>query len=231
MEVGWHPARRRHRPLQSFEARLTRSADLDATLAAIITPVVDAMGFALVRIQLAVQEGGRVLQIMAEDPATGQLTLDQCAALSRALDLPLEEADPIPGDYALEVSSPGIDRPLTRVRDFEQWAGFDVKLALKSPVDGRGRAQGVLGALEDDRITIELKSGTRLAIALDNIASAKLVLTDRLLAATRPLDASGADEVIEVPPVAAGAAHGDAGNDNDNDIHDDETDPNRNPED
>jgi ribosome maturation factor RimP len=219
MEVGWHPARRLHRPLQPSEALLTPNPDLDATLAAIIAPVVAAMGLELVRIQLGVQEGGRVLQIMAEDPATGQLTLDQCAALSRALDAPLEQADPIPGDYALEVSSPGIDRPLTRRGDFERWAGFDAKLVLRAPIDGRVRVQGVLGALEDDILAIELKSGTRLVVRLDNVASAKLVLTDRLLAATRPLDASGADEVIEVPPaLPADTDHDDAGNDNETDI-------------
>jgi ribosome maturation factor RimP len=217
MEVGWHLARRLHRPLQPSEASLNPNPDLDATLAALITPVVTAMGLDLVRIHLGVQEGGRVLQIMAEDPGTGQLTLDQCAALSRALDAPLEAADPIPGDYALEVSSPGIDRPLTRRADFEQWAGFDAKLMLRAPIDGRVRLQGVLAGLEDDILTIELKSGTRLTVPFDNIASAKLVLTDRLLAATRPLDASDADEVIEVPP-SAEAPHEDAGNDNETDI-------------
>ncbi len=187
------------------EADLIQNADLDAALDGIIAPVVAAMGLDLVRIQFGVQEGGRVLQIMAEDPATGQLTLDQCAGLSRALDGPLEAADPIPGDYALEVSSPGIDRPLTRRGDYEKWAGFDAKLTLHTPIDGRIRLQGVIAGLEADMLMIELKSGTRVEAALANIAAAKLVLTDRLLAATRPLDASGADEVIEVPAADDGS--------------------------
>ncbi|KPF74964.1 hypothetical protein IP88_07555 [alpha proteobacterium AAP81b] len=154
------------------------------------------MGFDLVRIWLGQQENGQTLQIMAEDPATGQLTLDQCAAISRALDLPLEEADPIPFEYALEVSSPGIDRPLTRLADYDRWQGHDAKLSFSAPIDGRVRASGVIAGRENDRITIELKSGDRLAVAFGAITAAKLVLTDRLIAATRPIDTSGADEIV-----------------------------------
>lgn len=155
------------------------------------------MGFAVVRIQLAGQPGGKVLQVMAEDPATGQLTLDQCAAISRALDLPLDEADPIPGEYALEVSSPGIDRPLTRLSDWQRWQGHEAKLSLTAAIDGRVRAAGVIGDVDGDIITLTLKSGEALALSFGDIAAAKLVLTDRLIAETRPLDSSGADEIIE----------------------------------
>ncbi len=171
------------------------------------------------RIQLSGKPGARTLQVMAEDPATGQLTLDQCATISRALDLPLDEADPIPGEYALEVSSPGIDRPLTRRADWERWSGHEARLTLSEPVDGQVRAHGVIAGVEADMVTIDAKSGGRLVLPLAAIASAKLVLTAKLIAASRPLDASGADEVIEMPEDLP-----DATNDNDTDDTEDTND-------
>ena len=184
--------------------------DLDARLDAIIAPIVAAMGLDLVRIQLSGQPGGLTLQVMAEDPATGQLTLDQCAALSRALDLPLDEADPIAGEYSLEVSSPGIDRPLTRPADWAKWAGHEVRLKLEPKVDGRARVHGDIVGLDGDTLDgdwaiVAGKDGTTLRLPLASIKGAKLVLTDRLIAASRPLDATGADEIIET----GAAAHND----------------------
>lgn len=190
--------------------------DLDARLASIIAPVVTAMGLELVRIQLSGQPGSFTLQVMAEDPATGQLTLDQCAALSRALDLPLDEADPIDGEYALEVSSPGIDRPLTRRIDWQNWLGHEARLKLDPPVDGRVRAHGEISALEGEEVVITGKTGGELRLPLANIRAAKLVLTDRLIAATRPLDTSGADEIIESGPLLGSPAD----NDNETPDHD-----------
>jgi ribosome maturation factor RimP len=189
---------------------LTDTADLAAKLNAIIAPVVTELGFDLVRVQLTGNSGDKTLQIMAEDPATGQLTLGQCASISRALDLPLEETDPIEGEYALEVSSPGIDRPLTRMKDWVRWTGHEVRLKLDPPIDGRPRAHGVISAVEGDNITLEVKSIGPIILPFAAIASAKLVLTPKLINATRPLDASGADEVIELPDI-----EGDSANDND----------------
>ena len=171
--------------------------DLDARLDAIVAPIVAAMGLDLVRIQLSGQPGSLTLQVMAEDRATGQLTLDQCAALSRALDAPLDEADPIAGEYALEVSSPGIDRPLTRPGDWTKWAGHEVRLKLEPKVDGRARVHGDIVGLEGDEAVVTGKDGETLRLPLASIKGAKLVLTGRLIAASRPLDASGADEIIE----------------------------------
>lgn len=171
--------------------------DLDARLDAIIAPIVVAMGLELVRIQLSGQPGSLKLQVMAEDPATGQLTLDQCAALSRALDLPLDEADPIASEYALEVSSPGIDRPLTRPADWAKWAGHEVRIKLEPKVDGRVRVHGDIDGLDGNDVLITGKDGNTLRLPLASISGAKLVLTNRLIAASRPLDASGADEIIE----------------------------------
>jgi ribosome maturation factor RimP len=170
---------------------------LQDRLHAIIAPIVAAMGLELVRIQLSGQAGSLTLQVMAEDPATGQLTIDQCAKLSRALDAPLDEADPIDGEYALEVSSPGIDRPLTRRKDWEAWTGHEVRLKLESKLDGRARAHGDIAGLDGDDVLITERSGGTLRLPLAAIESAKLVLTNRLIAAARPLDASGADEIIE----------------------------------
>ena len=177
-------------------------ANLAAALDAIIAPVVAELGYDLVRIQLLGTPGGRTLQIMAEDRATGQLTLGQCAEISRALDLPLEEADPIDGEYALEVSSPGIDRPLTRRADWERWAGHEVRVKIDPPVDGRARAHGVIGDLNGDMVTLTIKNVGAVVLPLAAIGAAKLVLTPALLKATRPLDASGADELIEFPEIA-----------------------------
>jgi ribosome maturation factor RimP len=138
------------------------------------------------------------------------LTLGQCAEISRALDLPLEEADPIDGEYALEVSSPGIDRPLTRRIDWERWTGHEVRVKLDPPVDGRARAHGVISALDGDNVTLTVKSVGAVVLPLAAISAAKLVLTPALIKATRPLDASDADELIELPETA-----GEHDNDND----------------
>ncbi|OYU14029.1 MAG: ribosome maturation factor [Alphaproteobacteria bacterium PA4] len=172
---------------------------IDTALHAIIAPVVADLGFDLVRIQLSGKPGDQTLQIMAEDRATGQLTLDQCAAISRALDLPLDEADPIPGEYALEVSSPGIDRPLTRPGDWIKWQGHEVRLKLEPAIDGRVRAHGSILGLADDVVTLDVKSVGAILLPLAAIQSAKLVLTPKLIKASQPLDASDADELIEAP--------------------------------
>ena len=197
MEVG----RERSRPPLPVLAgnHLTDTATLHATLNAIIAPVVAELGFDLVRVQLSGKPGDMTLQVMAEDRATGQLTLDQCAEISRALDVPLEEADPIDSEYALEVSSPGIDRPLTRLADWDKWQGHEVRLKLDPPVDGRARAHGVIAGLNGDMVTLEVKSVGPVILPFAAIAAAKLVLTPQLLKASKPLDASGADELIELP--------------------------------
>ena len=188
--------------------------DLDARLSSVIAPVVAAMGLDLVRIQLSGQPGSMTLQVMAEDPATGQLTIDQCARLSRALDLPLDEADPISSEYNLEVSSPGIDRPLTRAADWLRWIGHEAKMKLEPKVDGRARVAGDIGGLEGNEVLLTTNEGEALRLPLDSIRQAKLVLTDRLIAQSRPLDPTGADEIIESGPLSETAA------DNDNETPD-----------
>jgi ribosome maturation factor RimP len=143
------------------------------------------------------------LQVMAERPETGQLVIEDCAALSHRISDridALEEAGEvlIEEAYRLEVSSPGIDRPLTRAGDFAHWAGHEARVALKNPVDGNRKSiQGDLVGIEDDTVTLDDRKSGKVSFPLSDIHSAKLVLTDRLIAATRPLDTSGADEILE----------------------------------
>jgi len=174
-----------------------------ARLTEIIEPEAKALGFDLVRVKMMQSEagdGGQALQVMAEDPATGQLIIDQCAALSRrisdAIDRNEERGEVlIEGAFHLEVSSPGIDRPLTRRKDFANWAGHEVKISLDKSVEGQRNLRGVLKGIEGDLVTIDDNRTGPVSIALETIHSAKLVLTDALIAATRPLDSSGADEL------------------------------------
>jgi len=180
-------------------------ADL-ARIIEIVEPEVKALGFELVRVKIMGAEAGegeKALQIMAEDPETGQLVIDQCAEISRRISDridALEEQGEVLIDeaYRLEVSSPGIDRPLTRLKDFADWQGHEAKLALVEPVEGnRKTLKGDLAGLEGEAVLIDDAKSGRLSIPFANIHSAKLVLTDRLIAATRPLDMSGAEQVLE----------------------------------
>ena len=171
-----------------------------AALTALIEPVVADMGLALVRVQLKGGKGSQTLQVMAEEPATGQLVIDKCAELSRRLSDILDEADPIDGEYALEVSSPGIDRPLTRPHDWVRWAGHDVRIKLRE--GARKNLHGRIGASDGMVVTIEPPGGAPVTVALADIDGAKLVLTNRLINETRPLDMAGIDEFIEEPETA-----------------------------
>ena len=178
-----------------------------ARITQIVEPEAQALGFDLVRVivfgKSEVGDEEVTLQIMAERPDTGQLVIEDCAALSRrvsdAMDA-LEEAGEmlIEEAYRLEVSSPGIDRPLTRAKDFAQWAGHEVRALLNAPVDGnRKSVQGDLIGIEGDLISLDDRKSGRVSFPLSDVHSAKLVLTDRLIAATRPLDTAGVDEILE----------------------------------
>ena len=178
-----------------------------ARITAVIEPEVKALGFDLVRVKLF--KGGEIgdeeqtLQIMAERPETGQLVIDDCAALSHRISDRIDELEEagevlIADAYRLEVSSPGIDRPLTRPKDYAAWAGHEVRVQLTEPVAGNRKSlQGDLVGLEGDEVTLEDRKSGRVSFPLAHVHSARLVLTDRLIAATRPLDTSGADEILE----------------------------------
>ncbi|MGF1607255.1 MAG: ribosome maturation factor RimP [Rhodothalassiaceae bacterium] len=148
----------------------------------LIEPTVEALGFELVRVTYG---GGKraTLQIMAERP-DGTMTVDDCAALSREVSALLDVEDPIPSEYLLEVSSPGIDRPLTRAKDFDRWKGFHAKLELDTPIEGQRRFTGRLDGLEGDRVVIDTQEG-QVRAPLAHIHKAKLVLTDDLIKAAQ----------------------------------------------
>lgn len=179
-----------------------------ATLHAIIAPEAEALGFDLVRVKLFGGSGDRTLQVMAENPATGQLTIDDCTVLSHRISdkldaLEAEGRDPLKEAYRLEVSSPGIDRPLTRLKDYEQWVGHEARVSLTGPTEaGRKVLTGPILGVDGDRITIGVRKADPVTVGLDQIADAKLVLTDALLAATRPLSSAGADEFETEAPTA-----------------------------
>ena len=174
-------------------------ADVAQQLTDLIEPEARALGFDLVRVKLFGGAGDLTLQVMAERPDTRQLNIDDCAELSRRIsDVmdALEEAgrDPIKEAYRLEVSSPGIDRPLTRLADFDVWKGHEARIHLVEPIDGRKQLTGDLVGVEGDQITIDVKKHKAMTIGFDQVADAKLLFTDRLLAATAPLSTAGADE-------------------------------------
>jgi ribosome maturation factor RimP len=174
-----------------------------ATLTALVEPEAKALGLDLVRVALFGAGEERTLQIMAERPETRQLTIDDCAALSHRISdrldaLEAEGRDPVEGSYRLEVSSPGIDRPLTRLADFADWAGHEAKVQLTeagaAAHEGRKALNGTLRGVEVGTIAFEDRKSGSMRFRYEDVASAKLILTDRLIAATRPLDATGAEE-------------------------------------
>lgn len=175
-----------------------------ARLIQVIEPEAEALGFELVRVKMTGSGEERTLQIMAEDPATGQLVVEQCMELSRRVSDRIDEVEEesgvelVQGAYHLEVSSPGIDRPLTRPKDFANWAGHETKIALAEKVDGHRNLRGELLGIEGDIVSIEDNKAGRIAVLLDKIHSAQLVFTDKLLAATQPLDMSGVDDIEDL---------------------------------
>ncbi|OYX65302.1 MAG: ribosome maturation factor [Sphingomonadales bacterium 32-64-17] len=177
-------------------------ADL-TRLISIIEPEAEALGFELVRVRMAGSGEERTLQIMAEDPATGQMIVEQCATLSRAISnrfdaIEEEEGELIEGAYMLEVSSPGIDRPLTRAKDYANWVGHEARISLVEKIGDHRKLKGELLGIEGETVTIRDNKAGEIAVPLANIHSAQLELTDKLIAATLPLDAEGADEFEEI---------------------------------
>ncbi|MDB5681659.1 MAG: ribosome maturation protein RimP [Sphingomonas bacterium] len=165
-----------------------------ARLTQLIEPEAQALGFDLVRVRMFGGGDDLTLQVMAERPDTRQLTIDDCAELSRRISDTFDAVDPIEEAYRLEVSSPGIDRPLTRLKDFADWTGHEARIRLTDEIDGRKQLTGDLAGVDGDRITIDVKKHEAMTIGFDQVADAKLLITDRLLAATAPLSAAGADE-------------------------------------
>lgn len=168
-----------------------------AALTHLIEAEAEKLGFALVRVKMMGGESDPTLQVMAERPDTRQLNIDDCAALSRALSAMLDESDPIESAYRLEVSSPGIDRPLTRLTDFSDWEGHEARVNLIETVDGKKQFKGVLKGRDGDAISAAILGKDDIVFDFTNIHSAKLVLTDQLITETAPLSTKGAETIKE----------------------------------
>ena len=157
---------------------LIAKAAIDRRMAEIITPVIEDMGFELVRVRL-MSGKSTTLQIMADKP-DGGIEVDDCAEISQAIGAVLDVEDPILDEYTLEVSSPGIDRPLTRLKDFEMFEGYEAKIETSEMIDGRHRFKGELAGVEEDEVLINVSEGT-IGLKFDWLSDAKLVLTDDLI--------------------------------------------------
>jgi ribosome maturation factor RimP len=154
----------------------------DLRLLELLDPVAEAAGYEIVRLRLMGGEHARRLQIMGERTVDGDMNVEDCARLSRAISEVMDAADPIAGEYTLEVSSPGVDRPLTRLKDFETYEGFEARLELDRLAEGRKRFKGTLAGVEDGAIAIDLEGEAETAlIPFAWITEAKLVLTDQLM--------------------------------------------------
>lgn len=189
------------------EKRYIKETGLEARVARIVEPVANDLGYSLVRVKIT-QENGMTLQIMAED-AHGRFTITDCERLSKDLSPVLDVEDPIDREYHLEVSSPGIDRPLVRARDFRTYVGHEAKLELSDLLDGRRRFRGIIKAVDADTLTITLPDAPKDTdpdhrLPLQLLAEAKLVMTDALmnLAQTdqqeHPIDDADDIETVEL---------------------------------
>ncbi|UWQ18232.1 ribosome maturation factor RimP [Jannaschia sp. M317] len=155
---------------------------LDKRLAEIVSPVIEDMGYELVRLRLMTGKNA-TLQIMADLPEGG-IEVDALAEISTALSATLDVEDPITEEYTLEVSSPGIDRPLTRLKDFAVWADYEARIETENLIDGQRRFKGWLRGVEDDEVLIEIEQGTEtptIGLKFDWLSDAKLILTDELI--------------------------------------------------
>lgn len=163
--------------------RFIQETGLAADLAALVEPVLDSLGFRLVRVEVSGRDG-KTVQIMAERP-DGSMTIDDCEAVSKAVSPVLDVQDIVSDSYRLEISSPGIDRPLVRPSDFVDWAGSEAKIELKAPIEGRKRFRGRLEGFENGEVLIEADLGEAghkvIGLAMALIAGARLVLTDELI--------------------------------------------------
>lgn len=176
---------------------------IDRKLAAIVNDEIEALGFELVRLRF--QSGERpTLQIMAERP-TGGIEVEDCAKISTAVSAILDVDDPIDGEYVLEVSSPGIDRPLTRLKDFDEWQGHDTRVTLETAIEGQKRFRGILAGIEGNEVLLNLEDGNTIGLEFDWISEAKLVLDDDLIreslkrgSKALEIDETEFDEIVEI---------------------------------
>ena len=190
------------------EKRYIKETGLEARIARIVEPIANDLGYALVRIKMS-QENGLTLQIMAED-ANGRFNITDCERLSKDVSPVLDVEDPIDREYHLEVSSPGIDRPLVRARDFATYIGHEAKIELTDLLDGRKRFRGIIKAVDADTVTVTLPDAPKDTdpdhkLPLMLLAEAKLVMTDKLMNMAQvdqeefPIDEDDDIETVELP--------------------------------
>lgn len=169
---------------QASDQRFIREDGVAAAIADLVAPSLEDLGFRLVRVQLMGRDASQTVQIMAERP-NGTMTIDDCELVSRQLSPLLDAFDPMSSAYRLEISSPGIDRPLVRASDFENWAGYEAKIELRELLDGRRRFRGIVEGFEDNEIRLEVnldQIGRQvLGLPIGLVESARLVLTDELV--------------------------------------------------
>jgi len=200
-----------HLTFDLTEKRYIKETGLETRIARIVEPVANDLGYSLVRIKVT-QENGCTLQIMAED-ANGRFAITDCERLSKDVSPVLDVEDPIDREYHLEVSSPGIDRPLVRARDFRTYIGHEAKVELGDPLDGRKRFRGMIEAVTDTTVTIRLPDVPKdtdpsFVLPLASLAEAKLVMTDKLMNLAsldqdeNPIDDADDVETIELDPTA-----------------------------
>lgn len=162
-----------------------RATPLENKIAELAAPVAEDLGFSIVCVNITGEGGARTVQVMAEDPQTGNLGVDDCARLSRSISALLDVEDPVNGPYRLEVSSPGIDRPLIKIEDFERFTGLEAKLETFMPTsEGQKKFRGRLQGIKDGNVILLNTDQGEAEIAFDALAKAKLVLTDELINAT-----------------------------------------------
>jgi ribosome maturation factor RimP len=158
-------------------------ASLESRLAAIVSPALESMGYELVRVAISGRDRPTI-QVMADRADGGQITLADCESISHALGAVLDVEDPIPRAWSLEISSPGIDRPLTRTKDWNRFAGHLARAETMQPIDGRRRFSGIVLGADETAARLRLDDGAEIMLPLAVIRRAKLVLTDALIAAT-----------------------------------------------
>ncbi|MCD8497917.1 MAG: ribosome maturation factor RimP [Alphaproteobacteria bacterium] len=162
-----------------------KQTPLEEKISMLVTPVIEDLGFALFTVKIIGEGGSRTVQIMAEDPATGRLGIDDCTKITKAVSALLDVEDPIQGAYRLEISSPGIDRLLIRTEDFEKYTGFDAKLETELPnTEGQKRFRGVINGLKDGNIILLQTDTGEVEIPFSDLSKAKLVMSDALISAT-----------------------------------------------
>lgn len=170
-----------------------KRSPLEDKITQMIEPVINGRGLSLVLVRVSGEGGEQTLQIFAENPETRNLGLEDCTALSREISAMMDVEDPIQSAYRLEISSPGIARPLTRLQDFQDFAGFEAKVEISPPLDGQKRFRGFLRGVNDDgQIVLDTDQGEQKLLDANSVQKARLVLSDELIKAMAPANPANA---------------------------------------